>query len=160
MATCFALLAVEAMLPAEDAGLRIDPGEDGTVKVVDPLGRRDAEIPGWSRDADGTVTLDDASEGPFDIHVKGSDTVDVGTEVDGTVKVWRHIGVSSEGARLRIDLAPLLGPASLVINELNAVPEAASSSSPGAGIMMALAAVVVIAVVVSLLSRARPGEGR
>ncbi|NOQ53946.1 MAG: hypothetical protein GQ558_05010 [Thermoplasmata archaeon] len=160
VATCFALLAVEAMLPVEDAGLRIDPGEDGTVRVVDPLGRRDAEIPGWSQDADGTVTLDDASEGPFDIHVKGSDTVDVGTEVDGTVKVWKQIGVSSEGARLRIDLAPLLGPASLVINELNAVPEAASSSSPGAGIMMALAAVVVIAVVVSLLSRARPGEGR
>ncbi|MCK4969624.1 MAG: hypothetical protein KAS77_03835, partial [Thermoplasmata archaeon] len=119
----------------------------------------DAEIPGWSQDADGTVTLDDASEGPFDIHVKGSDTVEVGTEVDGTVKVWKQIGVSSEGARLRVDLAPLLGPASLVINELNAVPEAASSSSPGAGIMMALAAVVVIAVVVSMLVRARPEEG-
>lgn len=56
--------------------------------------------------------------------------------------------------------APLLGPASLVINELGAIPEAASSSSPGTGIMMALAAVVVIAVVVSMLSRARPEEGR
>jgi len=160
VATCFALLAVEAMLPAEDAGLRIDPGDDGTVMVVDPRGRRDAEIPGWSQDDDGTVTLDDTSEGPFDIHLKGSDTVEIGTEVDGTVKVWKQVGVSSEGARLRIDIAPLLGPASLVLNELASVKEAASSPSPGAGIMMAMAAVAVIAVVVSMLVRPRPQERR
>lgn len=159
VATCFALLAVEAMLPAEDAGLRIDPGDDGTLKVLDPLGRMDAEIPGWSQNDDGTVTLDDTSEGPFDILVKGSDRVDVGTEVDGTVKVWKQVGVSSEGARLRIDLAPLLGPASLVINELATVPEAAAAASPGPGVMMALAAVVVIAVVVSMIVRTRPQDG-
>ncbi len=155
VATCFALLALEAMMPSE-AGLRINAGEDGRVTVTDPQGRRDGEIPGWSTGSDGTVVIEDASIGPFSVDVEGTDTVEVGSSVDGEVKVWREVGLARGGGRMTVDVAPLLGPASLVIGNVVSLPTAATASSaPGAGVMMALVAVVVLAAVAALTVRDR-----
>jgi hypothetical protein len=146
VATSFALLTIEAMMPARDAGFKVRAPDGGTIKVSDPQGRRDAEIPGWSRDADGTVTIGDASSGPFDVRVKGTDTVEVATDVDGTVKVWKEVGLAREGGMMTVDVAPLMGPAQLVVANIAELPTSSSSSSaPGPGVVMALVAVVVLA---------------
>jgi squalene-hopene/tetraprenyl-beta-curcumene cyclase len=157
VATCFALLAIEAMLPSE-AGVRIVPGGDGRVTVIDPLGRTDAGIPGWSRDDDGAVVLEDSSIGPFTVKVRGTDTVEVGSQVDGEVRVWREVGLARDGGRMTLDVAPLLGPASLVVGSVGDLSgTAATSSAPGADVMMALAAVVALAALTALTVRRRGG---
>jgi squalene-hopene/tetraprenyl-beta-curcumene cyclase len=154
VATSFALLTIEALLPAEDAGLRIRSPDGGTVTVRDPQGRRDAEIPGWSRDGEGTVTIDDVSSGPFSVKVKGSDSVQVATDVGGTVKVWKDVGLSRGGGQMTVDVAPLMGPAQLVVASVAGLPSTpASSSTPGPGVVMALTAVVVLAGVTALAVR-------
>ncbi len=154
VATSFALLTIEAMMPAEGAGFRVRAPDDGRISVRDAQGRRDAEIPGWSRDADGTVTIDDAFSGPFDVRVKGADLVEVASEVAGEVKVWKEVGLAREGGKMTVDVAPLLGPAQLVVANVGPLPsEAASSSTPGASVAMALAAVVVLAVVTAVVVR-------
>ncbi len=154
VATAFALLAIEAMMPAEDAGLLIRAPDGGTIKVRDPEGRRDAEIPGWSLGSDGTVTIDDTSEGPFSVRVDGADTVEVATDAGGTVKVWKEVGLSRDGGKLTVDVAPLLGPAQLVVANVGGLPSVpASSSTPGAGVAMALAAVVTLAAATAVAVR-------
>jgi squalene-hopene/tetraprenyl-beta-curcumene cyclase len=154
VATSFALLTIAAMMPARDSGFRVRAPDGGTIKVRDPQGRRDAEIPGWSRDADGTVTVGDASSGPFDVRVKGTDTVEVASEVDGTVKVWREVGLARDGGKMTVDVAPLMGPAQLVIaNVADLPPSSSTSSTPGPGVVMALTAVVALASVTALVVR-------
>jgi hypothetical protein len=154
VATAFALLTIEAMMPAEDAGFRVRAPEGGTIKVSDPQGRRDAEIPGWSRDPDGTVTVGDASSGPFDVRVRGADTVEVASDVGGEVKVWKEVGLARDGGKMTVDVAPLMGPAQLVVaNVADLPPSSTSSSTPGPGVVMALAAVVVLASVTALVVR-------
>jgi len=146
VATCFALLALDALTPLDDAGFRVRAPDGARVTVRDPLGRRDAEIPGWSQEGDGTVVVGDASQGPFELEVKGADTVEVGTDVDGSVRVWRQVGLAREGGRMTVDVAPLLGPASLVVaNVASLPPAAASSTTPGPGVVMAITAVALLA---------------
>lgn len=154
VATAFALLTIEAMMPAEDAVLLIRSMDGGTIKVRDPQGRRDAEIPGWSRDADGTVTIADTSSGPFSVEVEGANSVEVAADVGGTVKVWREVGLARGGGRMTVDVAPLLGPAQLVVTNVAGLPSAPSSSStPGAGVALALAAVTLLASVTAVAVR-------
>jgi len=154
VATSLALLTIEAMMPSEDAGFRARSPDGGRIAVRDPQGRRDAEIPGWSREADGTVVVGDASQGPFTLEVKGSDSVEVATDVGGTVKVWREVGLAREGGRMTVDVAPLLGPAQLVVANVAGFPsEASSSSAPGASVAMALTAVVALAAVTAVAVR-------
>jgi squalene-hopene/tetraprenyl-beta-curcumene cyclase len=161
VATCFALLALEALLPAEGAGLRIRAPDRGTVRVTDPQGRTDAEIPGWSRSDDGTVSLDDTSDGPFSVEVDGADSVQVGSGFEGNVKVWREVGLATGGGTLTVDVAPLLGPATLVVANIGSLPTAASSSAtPGAGVMMAVAAVAILAMMAAVAVRSKPSNGR
>lgn len=154
VATAFALLTLEAMMPAEDAGFRVRAPEGGTIRIEDPLGRRDAEIPGWSRNDDGTITVDDVSSGPFSVEVKGVDSVEVASEVGGTVKVWKEVGLARGGGKMTVDVAPLLGPAQLVVANVAALPSVpVSSSTPGPGVAMALVAVVVLAAVAAVAVR-------
>jgi hypothetical protein len=156
VATSFALLTMGAMMPARDAGFRVRAPDGGTIRIVDPQGRRDAEIPGWSRDPDGTVTVGDVSSGPFDVRVKGGDTVEVASEVDGRVKVWKEVGLARDGGRMTVDVAPLMGPAQLVVANVADLPTSSSSSStPGPGVVMALTAVVVLASVSAMAVRRR-----
>jgi squalene-hopene/tetraprenyl-beta-curcumene cyclase len=161
VATCFALLGVEALMPSDDASLRISVPDGGKVKVTDPLGRRDAEIPGWSEGPDGDIVLDDTSHGPFNVEVDGTDTVEVSSEVDGKVRVIRDVGLARGGGQMTVDVAPLLGPASLVITQIGALPAGSSSSAaPGAGVMMAVVAVVILAGVAAVAVRRVPGKER
>jgi squalene-hopene/tetraprenyl-beta-curcumene cyclase len=97
VATTFALLALEAMLPSEGAGLRVRAPDGGSVTITDGRGRTDAEIPRWFQDGDGTVGVSDASEGPYTVTVEGADSVEVASEVGGTVKLWREVGLAREG---------------------------------------------------------------
>jgi squalene-hopene/tetraprenyl-beta-curcumene cyclase len=161
VSTCFALLGIEALMPADGASLRLSTPEGGQVRVTDPLGRRDAEIPGWSEDASGDVLLEDTSQGPFKVRVEGTDSVEVSSQHEGQVRVVRDIGLATGGGQMMVDVAPLLGPASLVIAQIGALPAAPSSSSaPGAGVMMAVVAVVVLAAVASLVVKGGPRKAR
>ncbi|NIP34074.1 MAG: hypothetical protein GWN18_03930 [Thermoplasmata archaeon] len=55
---------------------------------------------------------------------------------------------------MTLDVAPLLGPAQLVVANVGGLPSApASSSTPGAGVAMALVAVVVLAAVTAVAVR-------
>jgi hypothetical protein len=91
--------------------------------------------------------------------VDGADTVDVAAVTDGEVRLWKEVGLAKDGGRMTLDVAPLLGPASLVVGNVAGLPAAASgSSTPGAGVMMALAAVVVLTVVTALLVRRGPSR--
>ena len=157
VATCFALLGVEALMPAEDASLRISAPDGGKVRVTDPQGRRNAEIPGWEEDRDGSILLDDASSGPFSVEVEGADMVELASEVDGKVRVIREVGLARDGGRMTVDVAPLLGPASLVITGISALPASASATAaPGAGVVMALVAVIVLAAAAAVMVRRGP----
>ena len=144
-ATAFALLAVEAMMPSE-AGIRLRT-DGGSVSVTDPLGRQDAEIPGWSEAPDGTVLLEDSSQGPFEVRVRGTDSVEVGAEVDGTVRMWRDVALERKGGRMTLDIAPLLGPASLVVSGVSGPSgDDDGGSTAGGGMLVAtLVAVVLVA---------------
>ena len=154
VATCFALLGVEALMPAEDASLRISAPDGGKVRVTDPMGRKDAEIPGWAKDGDGSILLGDASSGPFSVEVEGSESVEISSEKDGKVRVIREIGLAREGGKMTVDVAPLLGPASLVITGIAPLPPSASASAtPGAGVMMALVTVIVLAALAAVVVR-------
>lgn len=156
VATCFALLGVEALMPAEDASLRISAPDGGKVRVTDPLGRRDAEIPGWGEE-DGSILLGDASSGPFSVEVEGADSVEISTETNGRVRVVREVGLARDGGKMTVDVAPLLGPASLVITGIAALPaSAAATPTPGAGVMMALVAVIVLAASAAVAVRRGP----
>jgi hypothetical protein len=157
VATCFALLGVEALMPAEGASLRISAPDGGKVRVTDPLGRRDAEIPGWGEEEDGSILLGDASSGPFSVEVEGADSVEISTEANGRVRVVREVGLARDGGKMTVDVAPLLGPASLVITGIAALPaSAATTPTPGAGVMMALVAVIVLAAVAAVAVRRGP----
>jgi squalene-hopene/tetraprenyl-beta-curcumene cyclase len=146
VATSFALLTIEAMMPATDAGFRVRAPDGGRITVRDPQGRTDAEIPGWSRDPDGTVVVDDASVGPFSVEVDGADRAEVATDVGGTIRVWKEISLARGGGRMTVDVAPLMGPAQLVVANVGSLPKApAASTTPGAGVAMALVAVAVLA---------------
>lgn len=161
VATCFALLGVEALMPSDDAVLRISAPDGGKVRVTDPEGRRDAEIPGWSEDVDGSILIGDTSQGPFSVEVDGADSVEVSSEVDGRVRVIRDIALATKGGQMTVDVAPLLGPASLVITNIGTLPAgAAASATPGAGVMMAIVAVTVLAGIAAVAVRRGPGKGR
>ncbi|UCC92792.1 MAG: terpene cyclase/mutase family protein [Thermoplasmata archaeon] len=153
VATCFALLGIEALMPSEGATLRIS-APDGIVRVTDPEGRRDAEIPGWSQEPDGDVVLDDTSQGPFSVQVDGADTVEISSQVEGRVRMTKEVGLAPGGGSMTLDVAPLLGPASLVVAQVGALPVTPTgSSTPGARVMMAVMAVVVLAAVASIIVR-------
>lgn len=159
VATAFALLTMEAMMPARDAGFRVRVVDGGSIQVRDPQGRTDAEIPGWSRDADGTVTIGDASDGPFTVRVKGTDQAQVASDVGGTVKVWKDVGLARDGGRMTVDVAPLLGPAQLVVANVGSLPAGSTASTtPGAGVVMALVAVGVLAAVTAVAVRRGPRD--
>jgi squalene-hopene/tetraprenyl-beta-curcumene cyclase len=161
VATCFALLGVEALMPADEASLRISAPDGSDVRVYDPMGRRDAEIPGWSKDVDGDIVLDDTSLGPFSVEVDGADTVEVSSQVDDRVRVVQEIGLSTGGGQMTVDVAPLLGPASLIITQVGALPAATSSTAaPGAGVVMAVVAVVVLAGIAAVAVRRGPPKVR
>ncbi|MCK5415163.1 MAG: terpene cyclase/mutase family protein, partial [Thermoplasmata archaeon] len=161
VATCFALLGIEALMPAEDASLRISAPDGGKVRVTDPMGRKDAEIPGWVKDEDGSILLGDASLGPFSVEVEGSESVEISSEKDGRVRVIREIGLARDGGKMTVDVAPLLGPASLVITGIAALPASSSTTTtPGAGVMMALVAVIVLAAVAAVVVRRGPRKER
>jgi hypothetical protein len=156
VATSFALLAIEAMMPSEDAGVRIRTPDGGVVRVLDPMGRMDAQIPGWSLSPDGTVNIDDASLGPFSVEVEGSGTVEIAPVVDGTVRIWREVGLQREGGSMTVDVAPLLGPAFLVVGNVGGLPAGpADPESPGLTAIMLMAAVVVVATVSAVAARTR-----
>ncbi len=161
VATSFALLGVEALMPAQDASLRISAPDGGKVRVTDPLGRRDAEIPGWSEGDNGDIVLGDTSHGPFSVKVEGADSVEVSSEVDGRVRVVRDISLATNGGHMTVDVAPLLGPASLVITQIGLLPAAASSpATPGAGVMMALVTVIVLAAIAAVAVNRVPRKQR
>jgi squalene-hopene/tetraprenyl-beta-curcumene cyclase len=157
VATSFALLTIEAMLPSDGADIRIRAPEEGSVRVTDPQGRTDAEIPGWNREADGTIVIGDATEGPFDVEVRGTDGVDIATGDGGTGTVWRSVRLARQGGTMTVDVAPLLGPASLVVANVAGLPVApgAAATSPSLGFVVTLLAVVAIAVVSGLVARRR-----
>jgi squalene-hopene/tetraprenyl-beta-curcumene cyclase len=162
VATTFAVLAIEAMMPAEGAGLHIRAGDDAQVRITDAQGRRDAEIPQWSQETDGTIVLGDSSSGPFSIEVEGSDSVELASSVGNTIRVWREVGLSTDGSRLTLDVAPLLGPASLVVGTVATLPQANPDpgTTPGPGVFLALAAVVTLAAVSAIVTRARVDQRR
>ncbi len=155
VSTAFSALALEAMMPAEDAGLRLRTPDGGTMTIIDSQGRRDAESPHWSQETDGTVVLSEASDGPFRVAVEGAISVEVATEFGGTVRMWKRIELATDGGQLTVDVAPLLGPADLVISDVGELPEESvdGDASPGATVAMVLAAVVILAVVSSIASR-------
>ncbi len=156
VATTFALLAIEAMLPAEGAGLRFRAPDGGSVTITDGLGRTDAEIPEWFQAGDGTVGVSEASDGPYTVTVKGADSVEVAPEVGGTVRLWREVGLARDGGSFLADLAPLLGPASLVIGEPQALPEDGDGKdSPVPGIL-GVAALALAVTLIAILPRRRP----
>jgi hypothetical protein len=81
--------------------------------------------------------------------------------VDGRVRVVREVGLARGGGTMTVDVAPLLGPASLVIANVAALPAgAAASATPGAGVMMAVVAVVVLAMVAAVAVRRGSGRER
>jgi squalene-hopene/tetraprenyl-beta-curcumene cyclase len=143
VASMFALLSLEAMMPS-DAGLRVRAPDGGSVTITDASGRSNADTPGFFQGSDGTVGVAKASDGPYTVTVTDGPRVEVAPVTGGTVKVWREVALARGGGSLVADVAPLLGPASLVVA---GVTTAAATSAAGLDATQVAAIAVTVAVV-------------
>jgi len=143
VASMFALLSVEAMMPA-DAGLRARAPDGGEVTITDASGRSNAGTPGFFQGADGTVGVAKATDGPYTVTVTDGPRVEVASDVGGTVRAWREVALARDGGSLVADVAPLLGPVNLVVAGVSA---AAAASAPGPGAAQAAVAAATVAMV-------------
>ncbi len=154
VATIFALLAIEAMMPP-DAGLRVRAPEGATVTITDASGRSGPETPGFFHASDGTVGVSRATEGPYTIRVGDGSSVEVASEVDGTVRVWREVTLARAGGSLSADVAAVFGPASLLLGEAIPATAAAVEAADGAAAVVATLAVVTVVAVAAFTWRRR-----
>jgi hypothetical protein len=126
--------------------VRAPAGADVTIR--DASGRRDADVPGFHRDADGSVGVSRAADGPYTVLVEDGSTVEVAaTGSGGTARVWREVGLGPDGGSVTVDVAAIFGPASLVVG--TATPAASTTQADFATVVLvAAAATVVIALLV------------
>ena len=147
VASMFALLSLEALMPA-DAGLRVRAPDGGDVTITDASGRSNSETPGFFQGSDGIVGVAKASDGPYTVTVTNGPRVEVAPEAGGTVKVWREVALARDGGSLVADVAPLLGPASLVVAGVTAA--AATSAAGLDATHVAIVAVTVVVVAIAI----------
>jgi hypothetical protein len=150
----FAVLSVEAMLPT-DAGLRVRAPTEGSVTITDASGRENAATPGFFQDPDGTVGVTKAADGPYKVTVKDGSSAEVASDVGGTVIVWREVNLARGGGSFVADVAPLLGPASLVVGAVSPAIAEASSIDAAGGAAIAITVVVVALAIWALRTRRR-----
>jgi len=145
VATIFALLAIEAMMPP-DAGLQARTLDGGSITITDALGRSNAETPGFFRSQDGTVGVSSAVNGPYTIEVRDGPSVEVASSVGGNVRVWREVALGPAGGSFVAEVAPIFGPASLLLGEVAQL--ATAPAIDGMAVVSGLAIATVVAVAI------------
>ena len=144
VASMFALLSLEAMMPA-DAGIWVNAPDGGSVTITDASGRSNADTPGFFQGPGGTVGVTKASDGPYTVTVADGSRLVVGPVIGGTVKVWREVALARDGGSLVADVAPLLGPASLVVAGVTATAATSAAGLDATQVAIVAATVAVVA---------------
>ena len=147
VASMFALLSLEAMMPA-DAGLRVRAPDGGSVTITDASGRSNADTPGFFQGTDGVVGVAKANDGPYMVSVTDGSRLEVAPETDGTVRVWREVAIARGGGSLVADVAPLLGPASLVVAGVTAATATSAAGLDATHVAIVAATVAVVAIAI------------
>ena len=143
VATIFALLAIEAMMPP-DAGLQVRAPDGGSITITDAVGRSNGETPGFFRSQDGTVGVTRAANGPYTVEVRDGRTAEVASAVGGTAHLWREVALGPAGGAFMAEVAPIFGPASLVLGEVTQLTT--ESVADGMAVVSGLAIATVVAV--------------